>query len=103
MNGLKIAGHNVRSTAMKRNYRLVAATSFLITVSSPAFSQPTSEQETDPLIAKGGEVSVYIGTFLIIVVIAAIVGVLSRRIEHAIFTALGLSLIPIVLFFFFAR
>lgn len=84
---------------MKRNYLLGAVTSFLMTVSSPAFNQQTSEQQTDPLIAKSGEVSVYIGIFLIIVVIAAIVGILSRRIEHAVFTALGLSLILIALFF----
>lgn len=62
--------------------------------------QQTSEQQTDPLIAKGEEVAVYIGTFLVIVVIAAIVGMLSLRIEHAVFTALGLSIIPIAIFFF---
>jgi hypothetical protein len=85
---------------MKRNYILGTVTSFLITVSSPAFSHQTSKQQTDPLIEKGGEVSVYIGRFLIIVVIAAIVGILSRWLEHAVFTALGLSLISIALFFF---
>jgi hypothetical protein len=80
-----VAGHSVRSTAMKRNYILGTVTSFLITVSSPAFSHQTSKQQTDPLIEKGGEVSVYIGRFLIIVVIAAIVGILSRWLEHAVF------------------
>jgi hypothetical protein len=84
---------------MKRNYILSAVTSFLITASSPAFSQQTSEKQTDSLIAKGGETTVYVGTFLIIITIAAIVGILSRRIEHAILVALGLSLLPIALFF----
>lgn len=91
---------------MKRNYTLGAVTSFLMTalmtafLPSQAFGQQASEQQTDPLITKGGEVTVYLGTFLIIIAIVAIVGIMSRRIEHAVFTALGLSLIPIALFFF---
>lgn len=86
---------------MRRNYRLGTITSFLITtLPFSASSQQISKQQTDPLIAKGEEVTVYIGTFLMIIVIATIVGLLSRRIEHAVFTAFGLSLILIALFFF---
>jgi hypothetical protein len=87
---------------MKKSDALVVITSLLITAFShaaQAFGQQTSEQQIDPLIAKGGETTVFIGTLLIIIAIAALVGALSRRIEHAVFTALGLSLIPIALFF----
>lgn len=88
--------------SMKRNYTLVV-TSFLITTfihHTQALGQQISDRQTDPLIDKSGEVTVYIGTFLTIGAIAAIVGVLSRRLEHAVLTALGLSLIPIAIFFF---
>ncbi|BAZ70948.1 hypothetical protein NIES4106_57450 (plasmid) [Fischerella sp. NIES-4106] len=91
-----------KSDDMKKNYMLVV-TSFLITIFLPytqALGQQTSDRQTDPLIDKGGEVTIYIGAFLIIIAIAAIIGVLSRRIEHAVLTALGLSLIPIAIFFF---
>lgn len=88
---------------MKRNDTLAAATSFLVTTILPnaqALGQETSDQQTDPLISKGGEATIYVGVFLLVIAVAAIVGVLSRRIEHAVFTALGLSLIPILIFFF---
>lgn len=90
---------------MKRNYTLVV-TSFLITTFLPhtqALGQQTSDRQTDPLIDRGGEVAIYIGAFLIIIAIATIVGILNRRIEHAVLTALGLSLIPIAIFFFTSR
>ena len=91
---------------MKKNYALVAVTSFLMTTFLPYLSsaQPlgkqTSAQQNAPLIDKGGEDTVYIAAFLIIIASTAIVGALSRRIEHAVFTALGLSLILIAFFFF---
>ena len=91
---------------MRKNYALVALTSFLLTTFFPyaqALGQQTSAQQTDPLINKGGEVTAYIGAFLIIIIGAAIVGVLSRRLEHAVLTALGLSLILIIIFFFIRR
>lgn len=65
--------------------------------------QQALNQPTDPLINRGGEITIYVGVFVIIIVIAAIVEILSRRIEHAIFTALGLSLILIAVFFFTSR
>lgn len=57
----------------------------------------------DPLIDRGGQITVYIGTALLVLVITAIVGFFSRRVEHALFTALGLSLFIITFFAFFAR
>ena len=94
---------------MKKNYALVTGTSFLITVFLPylsctqALGKQALAQQTAPLIDKGGEVTVYIGVFLIIIASAVIVGVLSRRIEHAVFTALGLSLILIAFFLFISQ
>ncbi|NEU72916.1 hypothetical protein PI95_010155 [Hassallia byssoidea VB512170] len=82
---------------MKRSYTL-GVTTFLH--HTQALGQQTSDRQTNPLIDKSGEDTVYIGTFLTIVAIAAIVGVLSRRFEHAVLTALGLSLIAIAIFFF---
>lgn len=85
---------------------LVAVTSFLVTKVLPAaqvFAQQPSDQSSDPLINRGGEATVYVGVFAIILAIAAIVGIVSRRIEHAVFTALGLSLILIAVFFFTSR
>ena len=90
---------------MKKNYALVAVTSSLISTFPPylsyaqAVGKKTLTQQTAPLIDKSGEVTVYIGAFLIIIASATIVGAVSRRIEHAVFTALGLSLIPIAFFF----
>lgn len=46
----------------------------------------------DPLIDRGGQLTVYIGSALLVICIAAIVGFFSRRVEHALMTALGLSL-----------
>ena len=87
---------------MKRNDALMAIISSLVTVipaAAQAFGQQTSEQQTDPLISRDGEIAVYIGVFLIIIAIAAIVRIVSRQIEHAVFTASRLSLISIALFF----
>lgn len=86
---------------MEKKDALVAIT--LMTAVLPAaqaFGQQTFKQQTDPLINKGEEVTVYVGTFLLVIAIAAVIGMLSRRIEHAVFIALAFSLIPIVFFFF---
>ena len=65
---------------------------------SPEISNPV--EQTDPLLDRQGETAIYIGIVLLIIATAASVGILSRRIEHAILTALGLSLIPIAFFVF---
>jgi hypothetical protein len=94
---------------MKKNYTLMGVTAFLITTFLPylsyvqALGKQTSTQQASLLIDKSGEVTVYIGAFLIIIASATIIGVLSRRIEHAVFTALGLSLILIAFFFFISQ
>jgi hypothetical protein len=54
--------------------------------------------QPDPLVDQGGQFAVYIGIFLLIVVVAVIVGIFSRRIEQALITAFGLSVIPIAFF-----
>jgi hypothetical protein len=54
--------------------------------------------QPDPLVDQGGQFTIYIGIFLLILVAAAIVGIFSRRIEHALITAFGLSVIPIAFF-----
>ncbi len=53
----------------------------------------------DPLIDTGGQLTVGIGFALIIVVIAAIVGFFSRRVEYALLLALVLSLCLVVFWF----
>ncbi|MGA7933797.1 MAG: hypothetical protein WCA35_09640 [Kovacikia sp.] len=65
-------------------------------------NQPPPPSQSDPMVDQGGELTVYIGIFLLIIGIAAIVGIFSRRVEHALMTALGLSIIPIA-FFLFSR
>ncbi len=62
--------------------------------------QAASDAQADPLVDKGGEVTVYIGAFLLIAGIAALVGVFSRRVEHAIFTAFGLSAVFMIFLLF---
>ena len=59
---------------------------------------PPATPQTDPLIDQGGANITYIGVFLLIVGVAAVVGAFSRKIEHAIFTALILSTFPIAFF-----
>ncbi|MBW4520121.1 MAG: hypothetical protein KME16_10530 [Scytolyngbya sp. HA4215-MV1] len=46
----------------------------------------------DPLIDHGGQLTIYIGTALLILGLAATVGFFSRRVEHALITAFVLSL-----------
>lgn len=58
--------------------------------------------QSDPLIDQGGQLTVYIGSALIILGVAAIVGFFSRRIEHAVVAALALSLF-LVGFWIFTR
>jgi uncharacterized membrane protein HdeD (DUF308 family) len=69
-------------------------------VTSTTLRSPTPNPQPDPLIDTGGEVTVYVGSFILILGIAAIVGVFSRRVEHALFTAFVLSIIPIAVFIF---
>lgn len=64
-----------------------------------ALSSPITRQP-DPLIDQGGQIAIYIGTALIFVAIVAIVGFFSRRIEHALITALVLSLCLVVFLVF---
>ncbi len=61
---------------------------------------PGHKINPDPLIAQGWEGTVYIGSALLIAGIVAIVGFVSRRIEHVIVLALILSLGLISLFLF---
>ncbi|MFB2891767.1 hypothetical protein ACE1CI_02370 [Aerosakkonemataceae cyanobacterium BLCC-F50] len=61
-----------------------------------------SSTQADPLINHGEQLSVYIGTFLLVVGIVAIVGFFSRRFEYALITALALSL-GFIAFFAFSR
>ncbi|MBE9182703.1 hypothetical protein IQ268_29640 [Oculatella sp. LEGE 06141] len=64
----------------------------LSTLSSPATGQ------SDPLIDQGSQLTVYVGSALIIVGIAAVVGFFSRRIEHALITAFVLSVCLLIFF-----
>lgn len=59
---------------------------------------PTHATKNDPLIAKGGQDIVIFGVVLLMVGVVAIVGFLSRRIEHAIAAALVMSLLLIGFF-----
>lgn len=52
---------------------------------------PAPDVTTDPLIDKGGQIAIRVGAILLICAISSIIGVLSRRIEHALFVALVLS------------
>jgi hypothetical protein len=61
--------------------------------------QPPNAAQGDPLIAHGWTSTVTIAAFASVVIIAIIVGLFSRKVEYALITALGLSLIPILLFF----
>lgn len=71
-------------------------------LSDPSTLSAPGTGQADPLIDQGGQLTVYIGSALIIVVIAAIVGFFSRRVEHALMTAFVLSLC-LVIFFAFTR
>ncbi|MEB3338302.1 MAG: hypothetical protein VKJ46_12625 [Leptolyngbyaceae bacterium] len=54
----------------------------------------------DPLIAKGLQNTAYAGLALLIMMFVAIAGVISRRLEHAIVTALILSFVVIMYLWF---
>ncbi len=71
-----------------------------LTNPSPYQSPPNTM--SDPLIAHGGQFTAYVGAALIVLAIAIAVGFFSRRVEHALFTALALSL-GVVAFFAFTR
>lgn len=64
-------------------------------------SELPSEQEAvdapkkDPLIAQGWDYVLYIGIFAIAIVSIAIVGVVSPRVENALYFALALSVLLI--------
>lgn len=64
-------------------------------------SELPSEQETvdapkkDPLIAHGWDYVLYIGLFAIAITSIAIVGVISPRVENALYFALALSVMLI--------
>ncbi len=51
-----------------------------------------SSTQADPLINHGEQLIVYVGTFILVVGVVAIVGLFSRRFEYALITALVLSL-----------
>jgi hypothetical protein len=66
-------------------------------------SPPANSANNDPLIAKGWQHVTYAGVALLAVGILALVGWLSRKIEHVVIVGLILSLILIAVFFFFLR
>ena len=53
----------------------------------------------DPLIAQGWDYVLYLGIFAIAVASIAIMGVVSPRVEHALYFALALSVILIAFLF----
>jgi negative regulator of sigma E activity len=59
--------------------------------------------QDDPLVAHGWTSTVTITAIAAVLLVAVIVGVFSRKVEYALITALGLSLVPIVLFFLAGR
>lgn len=58
---------------------------------------------SDPLVNKGAQHLIYITAVVFTVVVVATVGFLSRRVEHAIATALVMSLLFIGLFWLTLR
>jgi hypothetical protein len=56
--------------------------------------------QADPLIDHGGQGAIYIGLALLALIIFVTIGVISRRIEYAILTALSLTLLLVGLFLF---
>ncbi len=61
--------------------------------------QPSdSRVKDDPLIAKGWENSVYVGSVLLVLGILVIVGIFSQKIEYVIGMALVLTVILIACF-----
>ena len=51
------------------------------------------QQQKDPLIDYGAEHLIYFGVFLVVVAIAIILGMLSRKLEHALMFSLVLTVI----------
>jgi uncharacterized membrane protein YphA (DoxX/SURF4 family) len=66
----------------------------------PTALRSPSGLQNDPTIDHGGQFAIYVGLLLMVACIAAIVGFFSRRVEHALITALVLSLCVIVSFAF---
>lgn len=62
---------------------------------SPSSGPP----KKDPLIAHSWDYVLYLGIFAISVALIAIVGVVSPRVEHALYFALALSVILIAFLF----
>lgn len=54
---------------------------------------------SDPLVATGWEHAVYIGVIVLAIIAVALVGVVSRKIEHVIMLAAFLSLVLVGVFF----
>lgn len=54
------------------------------------------QQQKDPLIDYGAEHLIYFGVFLVVVAIAIIIGMLSRKLEHALVFSLILTVIFMV-------
>lgn len=54
------------------------------------------EQQQDPLIDYGAEHFIYFGVFLVVVTTAIIIGMISKKIEHAIAFSLVLSVLFMV-------
>lgn len=54
------------------------------------------QQQKDPLIDYGAEHIIYFGVFLVIIAIAVILGIISRKMEHAILFSFVLSITFIV-------
>ena len=60
--------------------------------------QPSNSIKDDPLIAKGWENSVYVGSVLIVLGVLVIVGIFSQKIEYVVGMALVLTVILIACF-----
>lgn len=67
---------------------------------NPTTLHTPSSAHVDPSIDHGGQLAVYIGLALLALGITAVVGFLSRRVEHALLTALALSLCLVSIFAF---
>ena len=52
----------------------------------------TTPKQQDPLISRGGEETIYVGLFLLVVALTIVIGKLSPKIEHALFFALFASM-----------
>ncbi len=59
---------------------------------------PSKTVPSDPAIDQGAQHVIFLGLALLAIVIVAIVGILSARVEHAIIAAVVLSLCLIIAF-----